>query len=141
MVTFRATADVGRPAEEVFGVYGDVTRWPEWTDSFTEVQRLDSGPLRHGSRARVRQPRLPQTEWTVTSFRADHSFSWETRGPGVHTIARHLVEPIPDGARVTAEVEQRGPVGLIVGLLTARLTRRYLDMEVKGLRDFCEQRP
>jgi hypothetical protein len=45
----------------------------------------------------------------------------------------------PDGTtRVTAILEQRGTLGFAVGLLTNRLTRRYLRTEVDGLKAYCE---
>jgi hypothetical protein len=39
---------------------------------------------------------------------------------------------------VTATLEQACPVGQVVGLLTRRLTRRYLDTELRGLKSRCE---
>jgi hypothetical protein len=39
---------------------------------------------------------------------------------------------------VTAIVEQAGPLGWIAGMLTSRLTRRYLRTEVEGLKAYCE---
>ena len=55
---FMATIDVAAPAQLVYEVYTDVERWPEWAASVTSVERLDQGPLRVGSRARIKQPRL-----------------------------------------------------------------------------------
>jgi hypothetical protein len=40
---------------------------------------------------------------------------------------------------VTASLEQGGVLGPVVGLLTKRLTNRYLDMEVNGLKAHCER--
>ena len=39
---------------------------------------------------------------------------------------------------MTAALEQDGPLGPVVGLLTRRLTRRYLDIEVRGIKQRCE---
>jgi hypothetical protein len=36
-------------------------------------------------------------------------------------------------------IEQRGPLGVIVGMLTRRLTRRYLDLEAQGLKTRSDQ--
>jgi uncharacterized membrane protein len=137
---FEATSEVAAPAERVFDVYADVEHWPDWTRSVTSVERLDQGPLRTGSRARVRQPRLPVAVWEVTELEPGRSFTWVARGPGVVTTGRHLVSPTSDGAStVTAVLEQAGLLGPLVGLLTTRLTRRYLDLEVRGIKAFCEQ--
>jgi hypothetical protein len=43
-----------------------------------------------------------------------------------------------DGATVEATLDQSGPVGMLIGLLTRGLTRRYLATELDRLRDTCE---
>jgi uncharacterized membrane protein len=137
---FEASIDIAAPAEHVFAVYGDVERWPEWTQSVTSVERLDEGPLRVGSRARIRQPRLPVAVWEVTEVMPDRSFTWVARGPGVVTTGSHVVTPLDGDNRVkaTASLEQAGLLGPLVGRLTKRLTNDYLGMEVRGLKARCE---
>ena len=137
---FEASIDITAPAEHVFAVYSDVERWPEWTKSVTSVERLDDGPLRVGSRARMRQPRLPVAVWEVTELVPDRSFIWVARRPGVVTTGGHVVTPLDgrDRALATASVEQAGLLGPLVGRLTRRLTNDYLDMEVRGLKARCE---
>jgi uncharacterized membrane protein len=137
---FEATIDIAAPAEQVFEVYADVERWPEWTASVTSVERLDDGPLRVGSQARIKQPRLPVAVWEVTDLVPDRTFTWVARGPGVVTTGSHLVTPVEgsDRVTVTASVDQEGPVGWLIGLLGRRLTNRYLETEVRGLKARCE---
>ena len=36
-------------------------------------------------------------------------------------------------------IDQRGPIGVAVGVLTRRLTRRYLDLEAQGLKERSEK--
>ena len=136
---FEASADVSASAERVFETYADVERWPTWTSSVTSVERLDEGPLRVGSRARIRQPRLPVAVWEVTDLVPGRSFTWVARGPGILTTGTHQVTSTHDGrATVVAILEQAGPLGPLVGLLTRGLTRRYLETEVRGLKARCE---
>jgi len=123
----------------VFDTYADVEHWPSWTSSVTRVELLDPGPLRVGSRARVRQPRLPVVVWQVTELVPGSSFTWVARTRGVVSTGTHRVEPSGDGgSRATAILEQGGVLGPLVGLLTRRLTRRYLDNEIRGLKAYCE---
>ncbi|HEX6328548.1 MAG TPA: SRPBCC family protein [Jiangellaceae bacterium] len=132
---FEASIDIAAPAERVFAVYSDVERWPEWTRSVTSVERLDDGPLRVGSRARVRQPRLPTAVWEVTELVPDRSFTWVARGPGIVTTGSHVVTPLDgNGVKATAALEQAGPLGSLMGRLTKRLTNEYLETEVRALR-------
>jgi len=137
---FEATADVSAPSGRVFDTYADVESWPDWTASVTSVERLDEGPLRVGSRARIRQPKLPVAVWEVTELVPGASFTWVARGPGVVTTGTHLVTPLAAAeSRVTAILEQAGPLGPIVGLLTRTLTKRYLQTEVQGLKAHSER--
>jgi uncharacterized membrane protein len=138
-VRFEASIDVSAPASVVFETYADVERWPSWTSSVTSAERLDRGPLRVGCRARIRQPRLPVAVWQVTELVPGQSFTWVTGRRGVVTTGTHrVVATGPDAARVTAILEQGGPLGPLVGLLTRKLTRRYLNLEVEGIKAYCE---
>jgi uncharacterized protein YndB with AHSA1/START domain len=138
---FMRSVAIAAPPEQVFAVFSDVERWPEWTPSITSVHLLDPGPLRVGTRARIRQPRLPVALWTVTELVPDHYFVWEARAPGVTTVGWHVVEgDTGQGSVATSRLEQHGPVGFLVGVLTAGLTRRYLRWESDGLKDECEKK-
>jgi uncharacterized membrane protein len=136
--SFRSEAFVARPAPEVFAVYLDVERWPAWTSTVTDVRRLDAGALEVGARTRVRQPRLPVSEWVVTDVVPGESFTWQATGPGLVTVGRHIARPQAGGCVVTAVIEQRGPLAPVVALLTGRLTRRYLQIETDGIKRYCE---
>lgn len=136
---FEASIDIAAPAQRVYEVYADVERWPEWTESVTSVEPLGDGPIRVGNRYRLRQPRLPVAVWEVTEIVPGHSFTWVARGPGVVTTGTHSVAPTETGhVRAVAALEQAGPLGRVVGTATKRLTERYLDIEVRGLKARCE---
>jgi hypothetical protein len=105
----------------------------------TEVRPLDGAALRTGNRYRIRQPGLPPIVWRVTEVRDGESFVWEAHSPGVHTVAYHRLAANPDGStRITIGIEQSGPLAGLVGALTAKRTRRYLEMEAAGLKAASE---
>ena len=130
--------DVDADAARVWAVITDVERWPDWTDSVTSLHLLDPAPLRVGSRALIEQPRLPRTEWTVTSIDEGHQrreFVWEAKGLGRRTTATHGVEPLgPGRSRATLSIGQEGWLGSLAGRAYRRLTDRYLAMEAAGLK-------
>ncbi len=133
-----SSVTIAAPAADVFTSYLDVERWPQWSETVTTVKRLDPGPLEVGSRTTIKQPRLREAIWEVTELQQGRSFTWVSRAPGVISTARHVVAPMSGGAVVTLSVEQAGPLGGLVGLLTKRLTARYLALEGAGLKRLCE---
>jgi len=125
--------------EAVWAVYTEVEQWPTWTGSVTSVELLDTPTLGPTSRARIKQPRFPTLVWSVTAMTPGTSWSWMARSPGATTIASHQLGALGDGqTRVVQTIDQRGPLGVLVGLLTKRLTRRYLAMEATGLKQRVE---
>ena len=134
-----STVDIAAAPERVWEVLADVERWSEWTETVTWVRRLDDGPLRSGSRAKINQPKIPETEYVVTELEPGQSFTWVATGPGVTTTARHTVEALPGGgSRVRLAVEQAGLVGSVLGWFYRGLTDRYLANEAAGLKARCE---
>jgi uncharacterized membrane protein len=132
--------DIDAPATLVWDVFSDVERWPEWTASVTSLTALDGPGLVVGGRFQIKQPRLPKLVWVVTRVDEGRSWTWEQRSPGGRTIAVHEVEPDGTGTRVRQRLDQRGPVGALVGRLMRGLTKRYLELEAQGLKERSEQR-
>jgi len=130
---FETTRHIDAPTQSVWEVLFDVARWPEWTPTIDSVGRLDDGPFRVGSRARVRQPKLPRALWEVTEVVEERSFTWVAKGPGMKTIARHEVVSDEGGSKVTLSIEQTGPMGSVAAMILGRLTQRYIELEAESL--------
>ena len=135
---FDIAVDISAPPERVWQVMSDVERWPEWTASVQSVKRLDSGPFRVGSRARVKQPKFLPAVWEVTELDAPRSFTWVTRSPGVVASGRHRVESSSRGSRATLSVAYGGLLGGLAAKLLSGLTDRYLMYEAAGLKERSE---
>jgi hypothetical protein len=92
------------------------------------------GPLAVGATARIRQPKLPPTTWTVTEVVPGRSFTWESRAPGSVAVGEHEITPTGEGScEVRLMLDQNGPLGNVVGLAYRRLTKRYVQIESEGL--------
>jgi uncharacterized membrane protein len=133
--------EIDAPATVVWEVFADVERWPDWATSMQEVAALDGPGLAVGKRFAIKQPRLPRLVWEVTEVDAGSSWTWRARSPGATTLATHEVaQEEPGRTRVRQRIEQDGPLGVLVGWLTRRMTRRYLTLEGEGLKSAAERR-
>jgi len=139
MVSTEQRVPISAEPAAVWAVIADVERWHEWTPSITSIELLDPGPPAVGSRALVRQPRLPPVRWEITEWTPGYGFTWVSHSPGARSVGEHYVDSAPGGSVARLTLEQTGPVGALVGLLIRGLTRRYVGMEGAGLKRRCEQ--
>jgi uncharacterized protein YndB with AHSA1/START domain len=136
-----SSIEIDAPPSTVWDVFVDVERWPEWTASVDRLVALDGPGIEVGKRFEIDQPRMPTLVWQVTEVEPGRSWTWVQRSPGGTTLASHVVEAVGDDrALVRQRIDQRGPVGVTVGLLMRRLTRRYLELEAQGLKARSEER-
>jgi carbon monoxide dehydrogenase subunit G len=134
------STSISAPPERVWQAIVEVERWHEWTTSITSVEKLEPGELKIGSKARVKQPKLPRTVWTVTSLDPGRSFEWEAKGLGSKTVAWHRAEPEGDGTRATLGIDQQGIFFALTGWYFNKLTRDYVNTELAGLEKRAEGR-
>jgi len=135
---FEISVEIDSPPQRVWQVMTEVELWPEWTESVQKVKRLDSGQLRVGSRARVKQPKFLPAVWEVTEIDPGRSFTWVTRSPGMVASGRHRVEPTARGSRATLTVAYAGLLSGVVAKLLGGITDRYLMFEAAGLKQRSE---
>jgi hypothetical protein len=127
------------PPEVVWSVYAEVEHWSDWTESVDRVIGLDGSDLAIGRRFEIKQPKFPKLVWKVTDVDPGRSWTWVQRSPGGTTVAVHEVVDLGDGrTEVRQRLDQGGPIGALVGRLTAGITRRYLAMEAAGLKAASE---
>ena len=137
---YEQTIDVAAAPENVWSVMADVEAWPRWTASMTSVQLKTAGPLRLGSVAKVRQPRLAPTTFIVSEYDEGRSFAWSTGNRWLATVGDHRVEAAGQGSRVTLTLRQEGPLAGLVGAIYKGLIARYIRMEAEGLKRASESR-
>ncbi|MEB3031698.1 SRPBCC family protein [[Mycobacterium] nativiensis] len=135
----RTDTIAARPAD-VWAVLADIERWPDWTASMREIIRLDSGPLRVGSTARVRQPSGRPMVWTVTELENERSFTWSAAAPGFRLTGYHELTPAEAGVTAVLTFTLAGPMAWLARMLAGGRVRRYVDMEADGLKRQSEHR-
>src|ERR1700760_2749016 len=117
MAAESVTVDIAASPARVWRVLVDVESWPRWTTSMRSVRRLDPGPLRIGSRARIKQPGLPVMVWEVTELDEGKGFSWVARSPGVDATGLHQVAATAGGSQLTLTVSWTGVFAARAGAL------------------------
>lgn len=139
MIT-QGSIEIEAPASIVWDVFVDVERWSEWTESIGRIVALDEPGIAVGKRFEIKQPRMPKVVWEVTEVDPGVSWTWRQKSLGSSASATHEVIPIDaERTAVRQTIDQRGPIGVIVGALARRMTRRYLDLEAHGLQARSEQ--
>jgi hypothetical protein len=132
------SVEIEAPAADIWTVVMNVEDWPKWASQFKRLDHVDSGPLRLGSRVRVRPKGLPASVWQVTEYKEGRSFTWQTRlAPGLRLTGGH--ELTPKGGRTATEfwLEPSGPLGRLLGpILSRTLFRRNTRAATEGLRDY-----
>ncbi|HLF79834.1 MAG TPA: SRPBCC family protein [Dehalococcoidia bacterium] len=134
-----SVVEISAPPERVWDVLKEVERWPEWTQSISRIDLLDTDDLVVGARARIKQPRLPAVIWKVTELTPGRSFAWVASGLGYETVATHAIEPSETGSKVTLTVKQTGLLSHLMPWVSA-MSRRYVEMEARGLKQRIESR-
>lgn len=133
--------DIAAPIDRVWALTVDIESLPELTPTLTSVERLDEGPLRVASTARVRQPAQPPRVWTVTDVEPTERFAWTTGARGLRMTAIHELTPSAGGTRNTLSVVIEGRLGRLVGRLLRGRIARALATENEGFKRHAETEP
>ncbi|OBI39911.1 polyketide cyclase [Mycobacterium sp. E1386] len=134
------SVEIDASPQLVWNVFSEVERWPEWTASVTSLVGRDGPALAVGKRFTIKQPGMSKLVWKVTEIDPGSSWTWVQRSPGVRVSARHDVIPQPGGRTlVRQQLDQRGPLGALVGRLMLNKTKRFLELEAQGLKARSEQ--
>lgn len=134
------SVEIDAPARLVWDVFSDVERWPDWTASVTSLAGLDGAALAVGRRFAIKQPGLQKLVWKVTEIDPGVSWTWVHRSPGVLVSARHdVLAQSKSSTLVRQRLDQRGLLGALVGRLTVKRTKRFLELEAQGLKARSEQ--
>ena len=136
---FETSIEIDASQERVWDVLTDIEAWPGRIETVEAVELLTPPPLATGSRVRLRQPKIPEGTWEVTSWDAPAAFEWVQRSSGVTSTAGHRVEALgPGRARLTLTLEMRGFLIPIFGRFYKDLTNRYMRLEAEGMKRAAE---
>ena len=134
------TIEIAAPIERVWSLTEDIEQWPTITPTMTTIVRLDNGPLRVGSTARVKQPRQRARVWTVTRFDPNETFAWQSRILGMPVVGSHSMASRGDGSTTnTLTLEMSGVMARLLGRILASTLRQALATENAGFKQHAER--
>jgi hypothetical protein len=138
MYLFECEATFEAEPAEVWKVWTDVARWPEW-DASKEIARLD-GPFRAGVSGWAKQRGNLGGSFTITAVDDGRSWVTECPMPLGKVIFGHLIEPAAEGrVRVLKKVEVEGTFGSLLKLIAPKM-RRQIEQSLVALERRCPHR-
>lgn len=128
-----ATTMIDAPVAQIWERTLDIDQLPSITPTVTTVERIDPGPVRPGTRARLKQPGMPGRVWTVEEVDAPRRFVWTSRLAGVRIVAIHDLEAVTgDSCRLTLRIRFEGRGSRLLTRLGRRSISAALDTEAAG---------
>jgi uncharacterized membrane protein len=123
---------------KVYSVWIDIEKWNLWTKSINKISILENNTFEIGGKARVVQPKLFPSVWTITDVKTNESFVWDTKTLGVTIVAKHILESTRQGTIAETTIIYEGFLASLFYRLSSNLTTQYLTMEINGLKNECE---
>lgn len=133
MIEVTTTAEVDRPADELFVFVADMSNNPRWQRGMQRCSWITEPPIEAGSRYRQHARFLGRdivSTFEVVEFEPDRRIRIRTIDSPMPMDITREVEPIDDGrARVRATI-RGGPTGVL--RLFDPLTRAIVQRSVRG---------
>jgi uncharacterized protein YndB with AHSA1/START domain len=131
------------PVLDVWRAMTDVEGWPRWAPPLKRVISVDGGPLRVGSRVRIRPKRMPAAMWLVTEVEEQRSFTWRASPlPGLHVTAGHTLTTDGDATVTEMWLVPGGVLGRLFGwMLDGLVFGGNPRLATEGLKRYVEGRP
>ncbi len=138
MTKFSTSITINSSQQAVWKVLSHVAHWHKWTPTVSKVEVLNTPELKLGNRYKVFQPKLQPAEWTVTKL-APSNFTWESKAPGIHMVAEHVVKSInANQSEVTLTFAFNGWLGNLIGKIYGKMTEEYVQTEAQSLKKRVE---
>jgi uncharacterized protein YndB with AHSA1/START domain len=122
MFLFECEATFEAEPAEVWKVWTDVARWPEW-DVSKEIARLD-GPFGPGVSGWAKQRGQLGGSFTITAVDDGRRWVTECPMPMGRVVFEHVLEPVAGGqVRLVKRAEVHGGFGALLRLLAPKMRR------------------
>ena len=134
---FEHTLTTSAAPGDVWAVWTDVARWPEW-DSELEATSVEGGGLALGAKGTLRPRRGPASSFVVSELQPGEAYAFATRLPLCRLVVRRLGERGDGGTTFTHEVSFFGPLSFLFGVLLGGRFRAALPGVMENVRRVAE---
>lgn len=134
---FDHTMRTNAAAGDVWAVWTDVARWPEWDGEF-ESAYIEGGRIALGARGSLRPRRGPASSFVVSEFEPEKGYAFSTRLPLCELVIRRRLGR-DGGTTFTHEVSFVGPLSYLFGALLGRRFRAALPGVMENVRSIAER--
>ena len=133
MASFSHSVEIPRPPADVFPWLLDEDKVPRWTGHLERYERLDGGPLGHGSK--VRQVlevsgRTIDVTLEITGYEPPSGAQTRFSTNGIQVVSSYALEAAGAGTRLTQSIEAK-PSGLsarmLVPVIQPRLEKKLTE--------------
>ena len=137
MGSMQQSLEIAAAEDRVWHSVVDYEARPRWSPRVTEARILDKGPLRVGSRIRLRIGRDRFTA-TVVELRSPQLLSLLVKGPGFRVTHTYELEPSGDRTNAMIRADYRGIIGRLVARFMRGSIRRDLTDELSAIKAAAE---
>jgi uncharacterized membrane protein len=136
---FEQSIEIDASQQRVWDVLSDFEAWPQRIETVDALELLTSTPVGEGSRFLLKQPKLGEATWVVTTWDAPSYFEWRQKSGGITVVAGHRVQPLEaGGSRLTLTLDMGGLLVPIFGRIYRDLTNRYMGIEAQSMKRAAE---
>jgi uncharacterized membrane protein len=139
MTKVSTSLTINASQEAIWTILSDVSHWHEWTPTVTKVEVLDTPEIKLNNRYKVFQPKLRPAKWTVTLLTPPSNFTWESKTPGMHMVAEHiLISKGTNQTELTLTFTFNGWLGKLIGRMYGKTAENYIQTEAQSLKKRIE---
>lgn len=121
--SFEHTNEIPAPAEEVFAVFKDIRRWPEWVSVLSAAEPLSTGPLGVGFRLQMTPTDFGwPIKTTLTAYEENRVIEWGSRTRVASLVHTFRFEPLgPERCRLHHTEYSEGLLAIAAWLLRKKI--------------------
>ncbi|AYD89191.1 polyketide cyclase/dehydrase and lipid transport [Actinomyces sp. 2119] len=137
MWTFSHSEVTAAAPERVWQFYADPAQWKRWDPAVRSVS-VD-GPVRVGTRGRLRPASGPTISFTFTEVTPGRSFTDTARLPLARLQFFHTLEAVEGGTRVTHGLRVTGPLTFLFSRLVGAPSSAGVPQAIRNLVRLAEE--